>query len=71
MTFHHLTIKKITQETHDTVSLTFDIPAALQSAYAFQAGQYVNLRIDMNGNKQTRSYSICSVPSDTSIISVG
>ncbi|MBP7478772.1 MAG: 2Fe-2S iron-sulfur cluster binding domain-containing protein, partial [Chitinophagales bacterium] len=42
-----------------------------QSAYAFQAGQYVNLRIDMNGNKQTRSYSICSVPSDTSIISVG
>lgn len=71
MQFHLLNIQKIKQETHDTVSLTFAIPASLQEAFRFKAGQYVNLKCDIQGNKQIRSYSICSTPDNTGIISVG
>lgn len=71
MHFHSLRINKIKQETHDTVSLSFEVPSQLQDAFKFKAGQYVNLRCDIDGNKQTRSYSICSTPDNVQTIAVG
>lgn len=68
--FHPLTIAAIREETADARAVTFAIPAELREAYAFIPGQYVTLRIDLDGEDVRRSYSICSTPDDDGI-SVG
>lgn len=60
--FHPLTIKDIKRETADAVSIAFEIPAELQSDYAFKQGQSITIRKSFGGNEIRRSYSICSSP---------
>lgn len=61
-TFHPLTIKNITRETPEAVSIAFEIPENLKSEYNFTAGQYINLKINHEGNEVRKAYSICSAP---------
>lgn len=61
-TFHSLKIKEIKQETSDTVSISFEVPAELSAAYTFVAGQYLTLKAEINGEDVRRSYSICAAP---------
>ncbi|MGI9433375.1 MAG: 2Fe-2S iron-sulfur cluster-binding protein [Geminicoccaceae bacterium] len=68
--FHPLTIDAIREETADARAVTFAVPAALREAYAFIPGQYVSVRIDLDGKDVRRSYSICSTPDDPGL-SVG
>lgn len=68
--FHPLTIAAIREETADARAVTFAIPAELQEAYAFIPGQYVTMRINLDGEDVRRSYSICSTPDDDGL-SVG
>jgi len=68
--FHPLSIAAIREETADARTVTFDIPAPLREAFAFIPGQYVTLRIDLDGEDVRRSYSICSTPDDDGL-SVG
>ena len=58
--FHTLNIKSIEQITMQSVALTFDIPDHLKSAFAFNAGQYITLKTNINGEEVRRDYSICS-----------
>ncbi len=62
--FHSLRIKDIRQETSDCVSLSFELPDALQEAYTFIPGQYLTLKTVLDGEEVRRSYSICSSPAD-------
>ncbi len=62
--FHSLRVADVRRETADAVSLTFDIPPELATAYAFAAGQYLTLRATVGGEDLRRSYSICSGPDD-------
>jgi ring-1,2-phenylacetyl-CoA epoxidase subunit PaaE len=62
--FHPLAVREVKRETTDAVSITFDIPPALQAAYDFAAGQYLTLRATLDGEDLRRSYSICSAPAD-------
>src|SRR5690348_6653164 len=62
--FHRLAVHDLRRETADAVSLTFDIPSELADDYAFAPGQYLTLRITMDGEEVRRSYSICSGPDD-------
>lgn len=48
------------RETADAVSVVFDVPPSLASVYAFQAGQYLTLRREIEGAERRRSYSICA-----------
>jgi ring-1,2-phenylacetyl-CoA epoxidase subunit PaaE len=68
--FHKLTIGKVREETADARCITFDVPDGLKPAYAFVPGQYVTVRIDLDGEDVRRSYSICSTPEDEGL-SVG
>ncbi len=68
--FHPLTIAAIREETADARAVTFAVPAELRAAYAFTPGQYVTVRVDLDGEDVRRSYSICSTP-DEEGISVG
>ncbi|MCC6724119.1 MAG: ferredoxin--NADP reductase [Saprospiraceae bacterium] len=60
--FHNLTVKQVTPETADTVTLTFEVPAELAEQYKFTQGQYLTLRFMLGGKEERRSYSMCSSP---------
>ena len=60
--FYKLAIKEIIRETADAVSILFNVPEELQSNYSFVAGQYVNLKVTLDGQEIRRAYSICSAP---------
>lgn len=60
--FYKLNIKEVRRETKDAVSVLFNVPKELQSNYAFIAGQYINLKLTLDGKEIRRAYSICSSP---------
>ena len=60
--FYKLSIKEIIKETADAVSILFNVPEELQSHYNFIAGQYVNLKVTLDGQEIRRAYSICAAP---------
>ena len=62
MDFYKLAIKEIKRETKNAVSIVFNIPPELKSAYQFIAGQYVTLKLTLDGTELRRAYSICSSP---------
>src|SRR5258708_31060480 len=62
--FHRLAVADHRRETADAVSLTFAIPKDLADDYGFAPGQYLTLRMTMDGEEVRRSYSICSGPDD-------
>ncbi len=61
-TFYKLQIKDIKRETPSSISVAFNIPNELKSAYKFTAGQYINLKLTLDGQEIRRAYSICSSP---------
>jgi ring-1,2-phenylacetyl-CoA epoxidase subunit PaaE len=60
--FHSLTIKEVTSETADCVSIAFQIPANLSSEFTYQQGQYITFKLNVGGQEIRRSYSVCSSP---------
>ena len=58
--FHNLSIADRREETRDSVSIAFAIPAELRENYRFHQGQNLTLKADINGEEVRRSYSICS-----------
>jgi len=60
--FSKLSIKEIIKETADAVSILFNVPEEFKSHYTFVAGQYVTLKVTLDGQEIRRAYSICSSP---------
>jgi ring-1,2-phenylacetyl-CoA epoxidase subunit PaaE len=60
--FYKLQIKEVKLETPNAVSVVFNVPSELKSAYQFIAGQYINLKLTLDGQEIRRAYSICSSP---------
>jgi len=60
--FYKLQIQEVKHETANAISVSFHIPAELKPAYQFFAGQYVNLKLTLDGEEIRRAYSICSSP---------
>ncbi|MBX3165726.1 MAG: 2Fe-2S iron-sulfur cluster binding domain-containing protein [Bacteroidetes bacterium] len=60
--FHTLKVKDIRRETAEAVSVAFDVPPQLQPEYQFKQGQYVTLKLNIDGKEERRSYSLCSAP---------
>jgi ring-1,2-phenylacetyl-CoA epoxidase subunit PaaE len=65
--FYKLNIKEVKHETPNAVSVLFNIPTELQSAYTFIAGQYINLKLTLDGKEIRRAYSICSSPNSNEL----
>lgn len=61
-TFYKLAVKEIIRETPEAVSVLFNVPSELKENYQFTAGQYINLKLTLDGNEIRRAYSICSTP---------
>lgn len=62
MSFYKLSIKEVNRETSEAISVTFNVPEELKPNYKFIAGQYINLKLILDGNEIRRAYSICSSP---------
>jgi ring-1,2-phenylacetyl-CoA epoxidase subunit PaaE len=60
--FNPLKVKDIRRETADAVSVAFDVPPTLQIAYQYKQGQYITLKLNINGEEVRRSYSLCTSP---------
>ena len=58
--FHPLTVAAVERLTDDAVAVTFDVPEELAEAFAFEAGQSLTLRRNLEGQEHRRSYSICA-----------
>ncbi|XCF06536.1 ferredoxin--NADP reductase [Tamlana crocina] len=60
--FHKLSVQNITRETDKSISITFNVPGNLKDTFSFQAGQYITLKTEIDGNEVRRDYSLCSSP---------
>ncbi len=65
--FHKLSVKKVTAETGDTITVTFDIPDSLKREYSYTQGQYLTLKFQLRGAEVRRSYSMSSSPLEEDI----
>ena len=66
-TFYKLTIKEIKRETAQAISVLFNVPLEFQDFYKFKAGQYVNLKLNLDGKEIRRAYSICTPPTSNEL----
>src|SRR5690348_12983475 len=60
--FHPLRVARIVDETHDARSIVFEIPAHLERAFSYRAGQFLTLEIPHGEVKLRRCYSLASAP---------
>ncbi|MDT0156529.1 1,2-phenylacetyl-CoA epoxidase subunit PaaE [Microbacterium sp. ARD32] len=60
--FHTLTVADVRRLTDDAIEVSFTVPADLVDDYAYLPGQYVALRVHLDGTEVRRSYSLCRPP---------
>lgn len=60
--FYPLKVKNIEKVSKDAVAVTFDVPLQHVSQFRFKHGQFITLKININGEPVVRSYSICTSP---------
>jgi len=60
--FHTLKVKEVKRQTPECVSVSFEIPEALQKDFSFTQGQNITLKKTIDGEELRRSYSICTAP---------
>lgn len=60
-----LRVAKIVEETDQARSIYFDIPQAHKEAFAYQAGQYITIVLELDGQEYRRPYSLCTPPETT------
>jgi 3-ketosteroid 9alpha-monooxygenase subunit B len=59
---HELRVARTIQETHDSISIVFEIPESLREKFRYQAGQFLSFKIPFEGHVLVRSYSLASSP---------
>ncbi|NNE30889.1 MAG: 2Fe-2S iron-sulfur cluster binding domain-containing protein [Winogradskyella sp.] len=62
--FYKLKIQDIYKETDDCSVVSFAVPDELEDEFAFNSGQHLTLKAEINGEDVRRSYSLCSSPQD-------
>ncbi len=60
--YHRLRVRAVIDETHDAKSVVFEVPPALASTFAYKPGQFVTLRLGVQGRHVPRCYSMSSAP---------
>jgi len=60
--FHSIRVKEVRRETTDAASVVFDIPDELKSTFSYLPGQYITVKVMINGKEERRAYSFSSSP---------
>ncbi|TVZ02196.1 ferredoxin--NADP reductase [Trebonia kvetii] len=62
---HRLRVASVVRETHDSVSVAFDVPVHLADRFLHLPGQFLTLRVPVpGGGWAARCYSLSSAPGD-------
>ncbi len=62
MEFYRVKVKKIKQETPSSVTIFLDIPENLKNVFEYKPGQFLDVKVNINGDIQKRAYSISTSP---------
>lgn len=68
--FHPLRVQAVRADTDDAKVLTFEVPTELAQTFRFEPGQYLTLRVWLDGEDVRRSYSICAAPGEAPRVGV-
>jgi 3-ketosteroid 9alpha-monooxygenase subunit B len=60
--FHELRVKRVVTETAEAASFVLEVPAELEEAYRYAAGQFCTFRVEVDGVRHLRCYSMSSSP---------
>jgi 3-ketosteroid 9alpha-monooxygenase subunit B len=60
--FHPLRVGRVVHETADSRSFVLDVPGHLRTVFSYEAGQFCNLRVTIDGERHIRCYSMSSSP---------
>ena len=60
--YHPLRVRAVIDETHDSKSIVFDVPQALAEQFRYRPGQFLTLRLPIDGRHVPRCYSMSSAP---------
>lgn len=60
--YYPLRVRAVIEETIDSKSLVFDVPPALDATFAYKPGQFLTLRLPVQGRHVRRCYSMSSAP---------
>ncbi|MEM7293558.1 MAG: FAD-binding oxidoreductase, partial [Pseudomonadota bacterium] len=58
--FYALAISEVRPETDSAICVSFDVPPHLRENFRFIQGQFLTLKVIIDGEEVRRSYSICS-----------
>lgn len=62
--FYDLIVSNVVRETADAISITFQVPDDLLGTFLYKSGQYLTVRVVVDGVEHRRNYSLCSSPAD-------
>jgi ring-1,2-phenylacetyl-CoA epoxidase subunit PaaE len=60
--FYTLNVSKVNKETSDTISITFDVPDNIREEFSYKHGQYITIKLPVEGSDNRRAYSISASP---------
>ncbi|RFO96023.1 3-ketosteroid-9-alpha-hydroxylase [Rhodoferax lacus] len=60
--YHTLQVRAVVDESHDARSISFDVPPALADVFRYRPGQFLTLRLPVQGKYLPRCYSMSSTP---------
>jgi len=63
-------VKSIIPLTNESIKITFQNENIPIDYFSFKAGQYTNIKININNKTQIRSYSLCSKPKEEMAIAI-
>ena len=60
--YFHLSVADVIEETDDSKSIVFDVPEELKERFDYKAGQFLSFRVEVDGHRLVRCYSLASAP---------
>lgn len=68
--YYPLRVDRIVRETADACSVVLEIPESLGDLFNYKAGQYLTLRVEIDGELFERCYSLASSPAVDSVYKI-
>lgn len=60
--YHDLEVLEVIDETEDAKSFVLHVPEAERERFAYEAGQFLSFRVEVDGHRLVRCYSLSSAP---------
>jgi 3-ketosteroid 9alpha-monooxygenase subunit B len=60
--YFNLQVSEVIDETADSRSIVFEVPAELSERFAYASGQFLSFRVEVGGQRLVRCYSLASAP---------